>query len=281
MGNAPAAMRRDRRREMTFLLYFVMGFVLIRVWILLIASKNTVVISVGGGLTFLLLISLCIRCRIARPPDENGVDPENLHPDVQNPDLAQLHALYRPPRHGLTQAMIDSLYCFEYNRERDDPAASTSFPRNSKSNAMCGTTATLSDYGCEGGAAGSALHSAIAGEDENDIERNASGENAGCSICLADYSDNETVTELPCGHLYHRNCVTEWLLAHTQCPLCKQDVLLVLEQQQMLQAQILSYIPPIASETTENDNTDSTDQTAAVETDTAPLRDGGDSNAVV
>jgi hypothetical protein len=38
--------------------------------------------------------------------------------------------------------------------------------------------------------------------------------------------------------MYHRVCVTEWLVAHTQCPLCKQDVLELLEQEEYVHSQI-------------------------------------------
>lgn len=40
-----------------------------------------------------------------------------------------------------------------------------------------------------------------------------------CSICLLAFEEGETVTDLTCGHLYHAECVSEWLLKKNECPL--------------------------------------------------------------
>ena len=46
-----------------------------------------------------------------------------------------------------------------------------------------------------------------------------------CSICLADYVDDKMCSTLPCGHVFHRECITQWLrsgrMAGADCPLCK------------------------------------------------------------
>ncbi|XP_054820129.1 putative RING-H2 finger protein ATL71 [Prosopis cineraria] len=43
-----------------------------------------------------------------------------------------------------------------------------------------------------------------------------------CSICLADYKDEDTLRLLPdCGHLYHLRCVDPWLKLHDSCPVCR------------------------------------------------------------
>ena len=43
-----------------------------------------------------------------------------------------------------------------------------------------------------------------------------------CSICLNDFEAQEVTIELDCGHVYHADCLNEWLLISTLCPLCKR-----------------------------------------------------------
>jgi len=52
-------------------------------------------------------------------------------------------------------------------------------------------------------------------EDEN---------NRSCCICFGDHSLNEKVVRLPCGHLFHRACVGEWLQKHCTCPFCRWEL---------------------------------------------------------
>ncbi|CAL9771735.1 unnamed protein product [Musa acuminata subsp. burmannicoides] len=57
-----------------------------------------------------------------------------------------------------------------------------------------------------------------------DKERMISGEDAVCCICLAKYVDNEELRELPCSHVFHKDCVDKWLKINALCPLCKIKV---------------------------------------------------------
>jgi Ring finger domain len=45
-----------------------------------------------------------------------------------------------------------------------------------------------------------------------------------CSICLGEYEDGEKLVRLPCGHIYHEDCVSSWTTNHTRCPLCNYDL---------------------------------------------------------
>ncbi|GKY95390.1 hypothetical protein MPSEU_000500600 [Mayamaea pseudoterrestris] len=45
-----------------------------------------------------------------------------------------------------------------------------------------------------------------------------------CSICLGEYEDGDTLTKLPCQHLYHTDCITSWTESHITCPLCNFDL---------------------------------------------------------
>ena len=47
-----------------------------------------------------------------------------------------------------------------------------------------------------------------------------------CAVCLEDYIDGESqVMSLPCGHEFHAECITPWLVNRRRtCPICKGDV---------------------------------------------------------
>jgi hypothetical protein len=44
-----------------------------------------------------------------------------------------------------------------------------------------------------------------------------------CAICLDTFTIKDTVKCLPCSHLYHGNCIDEWLSRKPNCPICKRD----------------------------------------------------------
>lgn len=45
-----------------------------------------------------------------------------------------------------------------------------------------------------------------------------------CCVCQCDLELGEEVTRLPCAHLYHLDCLTEWLGKRSNCPLCRQEL---------------------------------------------------------
>jgi len=45
-----------------------------------------------------------------------------------------------------------------------------------------------------------------------------------CSICLSEYEIGEALVRLPCGHMYHEECIASWTSNHTKCPLCNVDL---------------------------------------------------------
>ncbi|CAK8568694.1 unnamed protein product [Lathyrus sativus] len=55
-------------------------------------------------------------------------------------------------------------------------------------------------------------------------ERVISGEDAVCCICIANYENDDELRELPCLHLFHKDCVDKWLKINALCPLCKREV---------------------------------------------------------
>jgi hypothetical protein len=70
-----------------------------------------------------------------------------------------------------------------------------------------------------------------------------SNEDDCCAICMEDFEPNadqsDTHLALPCGHLFHRDCVVPWLTQRqSKCPLCKFDVAEYLRQLQSEQGQV-------------------------------------------
>lgn len=56
---------------------------------------------------------------------------------------------------------------------------------------------------------------------DHDLEDNCNRE---CSICFLDFNVNDTVSRLPCGHFYHRECISEWLKKKCTCPICRWEI---------------------------------------------------------
>ena len=49
-------------------------------------------------------------------------------------------------------------------------------------------------------------------------------ENYQCIICMEEFKQKEKVKLLPCGHIFHNNCIKEWLLKQKSCPFCKSEI---------------------------------------------------------
>lgn len=45
-----------------------------------------------------------------------------------------------------------------------------------------------------------------------------------CTICLCDFIEAEDVRRLPCMHLFHIECVDQWLPTNRRCPICRVDI---------------------------------------------------------
>ncbi|KAK9477897.1 hypothetical protein V1514DRAFT_332798 [Lipomyces japonicus] len=45
-----------------------------------------------------------------------------------------------------------------------------------------------------------------------------------CAICKDDYAEKETVTVLPCAHLFHPPCIKHWLSISDSCPICRHPL---------------------------------------------------------
>lgn len=45
-----------------------------------------------------------------------------------------------------------------------------------------------------------------------------------CAICLGEYEEGEEVKTLPCGHVFHGECIGRWLKVNRVCPFCKKSI---------------------------------------------------------
>lgn len=52
--------------------------------------------------------------------------------------------------------------------------------------------------------------------DEDDGEK--------CTICLSLFEVENDVRRLPCMHLFHMDCVDQWLMTNKHCPICRVDI---------------------------------------------------------
>ncbi|KAJ2400663.1 hypothetical protein GGI23_001892 [Coemansia sp. RSA 2559] len=45
-----------------------------------------------------------------------------------------------------------------------------------------------------------------------------------CGICMDEYKAEEVVVELPCKHVYHKDCIEHWLKMNGTCPICRTRI---------------------------------------------------------
>lgn len=72
----------------------------------------------------------------------------------------------------------------------------------------------------KGAAEGSATHVAAHLETSLRFAHNVQE----CSICQEYFEVGNSVLKLPCRHLYHTDCVTNWLAMNNTCPLCRLEL---------------------------------------------------------
>ena len=52
-------------------------------------------------------------------------------------------------------------------------------------------------------------------------------DNINCIICMENFNENELVKQLPCGHVFHGECIDQWLGEQKNCPFCKAECNLI------------------------------------------------------
>ena len=45
-----------------------------------------------------------------------------------------------------------------------------------------------------------------------------------CTICLDPYEKKEGISKLKCGHIFHYECIDQWIIDKITCPLCRTSL---------------------------------------------------------
>lgn len=141
------------------------------------------------------------------------------------------------------QEHIDKLPLFTYNLKDEDDNLPPASPR-AKQNSTSTTTAVEHDDGSEGSyvsanRASKSQDLAAPLSPVSMIDDNVSSPNSilahkylpysqpTCPICLDDFQSGTTaIRELPCGHIFHPDCIDSFLSNNSSlCPMCKKSVL--------------------------------------------------------
>mmetsp|Transcript_12073 Transcript_12073/g.18345 ORF Transcript_12073/g.18345 Transcript_12073/m.18345 type:complete len:348 (+) Transcript_12073:315-1358(+) len=62
----------------------------------------------------------------------------------------------------------------------------------------------------------------------NSGNENSSNSDNVCPICITEFEKDDDICiskNLECPHIFHMECMMEWLMRHDECPLCRQDYL--------------------------------------------------------
>jgi hypothetical protein len=59
---------------------------------------------------------------------------------------------------------------------------------------------------------------------ENEDNADGAMDEGTCSICLAEFVEGDELRMLGCLHVFHSQCIDQWLAISRECPLCKRDV---------------------------------------------------------
>ncbi|KAJ9135018.1 hypothetical protein P3X46_032242 [Hevea brasiliensis] len=53
-------------------------------------------------------------------------------------------------------------------------------------------------------------------------------EGTDCSVCLSEFQEDESLRLLPkCSHAFHVYCIDTWLKSHSNCPLCRANIVFI------------------------------------------------------
>jgi len=47
-------------------------------------------------------------------------------------------------------------------------------------------------------------------------------DNSECFICIDEFKENELLKQLNCGHVFHKECLSQWLINMNNCPICNK-----------------------------------------------------------
>lgn len=89
-----------------------------------------------------------------------------------------------------------------------------------------GKCGELCESNCNGvdKAVGEGGESADNAKEREEVSQKQEIEECMCTICILPLEDGDRVADLSCGHLYHVDCLSEWIVKKNSCPLCQGPV---------------------------------------------------------
>ncbi|XVE92941.1 hypothetical protein REPUB_Repub01dG0147200 [Reevesia pubescens] len=55
-------------------------------------------------------------------------------------------------------------------------------------------------------------------------KRNLNSEFNQCAVCMDEFKEGTEAKQMPCKHLYHKDCILPWLEMHNSCPVCRHEL---------------------------------------------------------
>lgn len=214
------------RNSRIILLYFFAGFVIIRIWLLVVATDNKVYMAVtavamSSGVVFYLLWRR--RYGIIQREEYAIRQREREIPGVTIQEFLAVQAALRSAQTGETVVAAGTLLphnmplliaALPFITYEGTPSTAPKIKKQiSVGNFQIGPTTHISNKVVP-----------VTSDFTQDLEL---GDQAPlCMICLSNFQMGDILTALPCmcGHQYHRTCLIAWLERKTTCPLCTHSV---------------------------------------------------------
>ncbi|KAI3685253.1 hypothetical protein L6452_34491 [Arctium lappa] len=164
-----------------------------------------------GLILVLLLANGCAAAETANEPPSASVTPQKNGPKI-NPAVAIVLVCL------LSAFLLICLFFFSFHRYAEHQLA------------LAATTGNGGDRSSRKPVATRGLDPAVIAGFTSftylDVKEIMIGQQAlECSVCLNEFKDYEALRLLPeCSHVFHRDCIDEWLALHVTCPVCRASL---------------------------------------------------------